>query len=341
MTSARGAAAPPLPAYAQIEPVGQCNLSCRMCPVVYRGDGARGGPPAFMPFETFCQVLDGFPALTELQLQRKCEPFLHPRFLDMVRYAAARGISVSTNTNLTALSERRAIECVTSGLKTLHVSIDAADPDVYAYIRTGSDLGRVLRNLARLMDAKRHLAAQHPEVILVAVAMRRNLEQLPRIVRLAHEYGVRSVAVQHLAHDFTEETLPARYRPMRNFVETETLLNEDRSRIERWFEAARAAAAELDVVLRLPEVRAAPAGVPRKGRERCQWPWRGAYIAYSGQAMPCCMIATPDRCSFGNMAQEGVAAVWQSEAYEAFRERLDSDEPPQICRGCAIYNGTF
>ena len=203
--------------------------------------------------------------VAELQLQGMGEPFLHPRFLDMVRYAAARGISVSTNTNLTALSERRAIECVTSGLKTLHVSIDAADPDVYAYIRTGSALGRVLRNLARLMDAKRHLAAQHPEVILVAVAMRRNLEQLPRIVRLAHEYGVRSVAVQHLAHDFTEETLPARYRPMRNFVETETLLNEDRSRIERWFEAARAAAAELDVVLRLPEVRAAPAGVPRHG----------------------------------------------------------------------------
>lgn len=340
--SARGAAAPPLPAYAQIEPVGQCNLSCRMCPVVFRGEGERGRPPAFMSFETFCRILDGFPQLTELQLQGMGEPFLHPRFLDMVRYAAARGINVSTNTNLTALSERRAIECVTSGLKKLHVSVDAADPAVYAYIRTGSSLDRVLRNLARLMEAKARLHAHDPEVILVAVATRRNLEELPHIVRLAHRYGVLSVAVQHLAHDFTEATLPARYRPMRTFVEAETLLNEEPSRVGRWFEEARAAAAELGVALRLPEVHPAPAPRAKKGRERCQWPWRGAYVTYSGQAMPCCMIATPDRHSFGNMAEQGVAAVWSSDAYDRFRERLASDDnPPEICRGCAVYNGTF
>jgi len=29
-----------LPDFVQIEPVGQCNLACRMCPVAYRGEGA-------------------------------------------------------------------------------------------------------------------------------------------------------------------------------------------------------------------------------------------------------------------------------------------------------------
>ncbi|HJQ61592.1 MAG TPA: radical SAM protein [Burkholderiales bacterium] len=341
MTPSRSAAATALPAFVQIEPVGQCNLSCRMCPVVYRGEGARGRPPAFIRFETFCRILNEFPALTELQLQGMGEPFLHPRFLDMVRYAAARGIAVSTNTNLTALSHQRALECVASGLKTLHVSIDAADPGAYAYIRTGSSLSRVLRNLTRLMDAKRHLQSQDPDVILVAVAMRRNLEEMPQIVRLAHEYGIRSIAVQHLAHDFTEGTLPAQYQPMRNFVDAETLLHEDPERVERWFKEARTAAAELGVALRLPNVQPTPRHAARKGRERCDWPWRGAYVTYSGQAMPCCMIATPDRYSFGNMADNGVAAVWNSDDYEVFRERLASDEPPDICRGCAIYNGNF
>ena len=57
--------------------------------------------------------------------------------------------------------------------------------------------------------------------------------------------------------------------------------------------------------------------------------------------MPCCMVATPDRLNFGNVVKDGVTAVWNNEAYNAFRARLASDDPPEICRGCAVYNGTF
>lgn len=340
MSAVPRTAATPLPSFVQIEPVGQCNLRCRMCPVAYRDEGGAGKPAALMPFETFCRIVDEFPALTELQLQGMGEPFLHPRFLDMVRYAAARGIAVSTNTNLTALSERRAFECVTSGLRTLHVSIDAADPEVYAYIRTGSQLGRVLRNLVLLTNAKRQLSAPDPEVVLVVVSMRRNLEELPALVQLAHAQGIRSVAVQHLAHDFSDEALPARYASMRAFVETETLLGEAPDKIDHWFEEARATATRLGVELRLPNLKPAVQRPPKRP-PRCEWPWRGAYVSYSGLAMPCCMIATPDRYNFGNMAEDGVAAVWSSDPYETFRARLASDDPPSICRGCAVYNGTF
>ena len=322
-----------LPDFVQIEPVGQCNLACRMCPVTYRGEG--GKPPAFMSFDTFCRVLGGFPAVRHLQLQGMGEPFLHPRFLDMVRHAAALGIEVTTNTNLTALSPRRAEELVASGLAKLHVSIDAADPAAYEYIRVGSRLSRVLRNLALVQEAKKRLGAGRPQIILVAVAMRRNLEELPRLVRLAADYGVRSMSVQHLAHDFSEESLPAQYRTMRQFVEDETLVNEDPARVGRWFDQARAVASELGVELRLPDLR------PKGGTRGCDWPSRGAYIAYSGEAMPCCMVATPDRASFGNMAREGVVRVWNNAAYNAFRARLASDDPPDICKGCAVYNGHF
>jgi radical SAM protein with 4Fe4S-binding SPASM domain len=253
----------------------------------------------------------------------------------MVRYAAERGIEVTTNTNLTALSPRRAEECVASGLAKLHASLDAADPEIYASIRLGSKLARVLRNLALIQDAKRRLGSERPEIILVAVAMRRNLEQLASLVRLAATHGVRSMSVQHLAHDFSEGTLPERYRPMRKFVDEETLITEDPARVERWFDEARKAAAELGVTLRLPNLHA-----ERRPRG-CDWPSRGAYVAYSGEAMPCCMIATPDRLNFGNMAKEGVVRVWNNQAYNAFREKLASGDPPDICRGCAVYNGTF
>ncbi len=326
-----------LPEFVQIEPVGQCNLKCRMCPVVLRDEK----PPAFMPLDDFRGLIDQFPDVKELHLQGLGEPLLHPRFFDMVRYAAGRGIRVSTNTNLTALSPRRAEELVQSGLACLHVSLDAADAAAYEYIRIGARFDKVLRNLRWVMQAKEKLASASPEVRLVAVAMRRNLEQLPDLVRLAHAEGVHWLSVQHLAHDFSESSLPAKYRPMRQFVDGETLLNEDPARVQRWFAEARAVAAALGVTLRLPNAVPNPRPEGLTGRERCDWPWRGAYIAFSGEAMPCCMVATPDRVNIGSMTREGVAPVWNGAAYRAFRDRLDSDVPPEICKGCAVYQGKF
>lgn len=343
MSAVEAKVALPLPRFVQIEPVGQCNLACRMCPVAYRADGGpgTGKPPAFMSFEAFRRVLDQFPAMRELHLQGLGEPMLHPRFFDMVRAAAARGIEVSTNSNLTALSRRRAEECAESGLKRLHVSLDAASPGAYEFIRVGARFDRVVRNLDWLLDARRRAGARRPGIVLVAVAMRRNLEELPALVRFAHAKGIEAVSVQHLAHDFSESTLPGRYRPMRAFVDAETLLTGDPARVERGFAEARRVAAALGVDLRLPNPRPGPQRPDLSGPARCDWPWRRAYVSYSGEAMPCCMIATPDRMSFGNMAREGVASVWNNAAYRAFREKLDSRDPPEICKGCAVYNGTF
>lgn len=330
-----------LPEYLQIEPVGMCNLRCEMCPIQFRQDGPPYGPPAFMPFEHYTQLIDQFDGLKELHLQGLGEPMMHPRFFDMVRYAAERGIRVSTNSNLTLLSVRRAALCISSGLDAVSVSLDAASAPVFEKIRVKANFNKVVRNIDRLVAARAQSGGQKPEIRLVMVAMQQNLHELPELIELAHAHGINALFVQHLCHDFGEQSLPDHYRPMRQFVESQTLLNDDPARIAHLFTVARETAHQLGVELRLPRtsIRQHPHGTP--GRERCDWPWRGAYVAYNGLSMPCCMIATPDRFNFGNMVAEGVQTVWQGEAYETFRARLSADTPPDICSTCAIYNGTF
>jgi MoaA/NifB/PqqE/SkfB family radical SAM enzyme len=329
------------PTFVQIEPVGQCNLRCRMCPIQFRKDGPPYGPPAFMPYEKFTALVDQFGTLGELHLQGLGEPLMHPRFFDMVAYAARKGIRVTTNTNLTLLNEARAERCCTCGLEELHVSIDGATAATYEYIRVRARFDRVVGNLNMLLDARRRLGSARPHLHLVAVLMRRNLHELPELVRRAHGWSVEAVWVQHLAHDFGESTLPEEYRPMREFVQEETLLGEDPERVERYFREARAAAEELGVKLRLPQPRRRPHPPGTPGPDRCDWPWRRAYVSYQGLSMPCCMIATPDRFNFGSMVELGVGRVWGGERYEAFRQQLASDEPPEVCRSCATYHGTF
>ena len=53
------------------------------------------------------------------------------------------------------------------------------------------------------------------------------------------------------------------------------------------------------------------------------------------------MGSTPDRVTLGNMARDGVASVCRGSAYAAFRRALDEGPPPEVCRGCSLYHGTF
>jgi MoaA/NifB/PqqE/SkfB family radical SAM enzyme len=235
----------PSPTYIQLEPVGQCNLRCQMCPIQFRRDGPPYGPPAFMKFETFTRLIDDLPRLEELHLQGLGEPMMHPRFADMVAYASRRGIKVSTNSNLTLLNPARAERCVTSGLDTVHVSLDGSSAETYERIRVRAHLDRVLGNVQLLLDTRQRLDSSTPHLRLVMVIMRQNLHELPDLVRLARRYEFESMFVQHLCHDFTEESLPAHYRPMRDFVQEQTLLEEDPARVERYFGEAKAVAREL------------------------------------------------------------------------------------------------
>ena len=341
MDAAATAAPLPLPRFLQIEPVGQCNLRCRMCPIQFRQEGSPGGAPAFLPLADFERVLDQFTDVSELHLQGLGEPLMHPDFFVMVRYAIRRGIEVSTNSNLTVLSERRAAECVASGLTRIYVSIDGASAQTYERIRVRARFERVLRNVRRLFGARRAQNSAHPDIRLVAVAMRQNLHELPDLVRLAHELGIDNLSVQHLCHDFGEESLPERYRPMRAFVDSELLTHIDPAVVAVAFERARETAAVLGVTLRLPNLQAPAPSLNAGARGRCDWPWRGAYLSYDGQAMPCCMVSTPDRVSLGNMARQGAEAVWNGEAYRDFRNQLASAIPPSVCRSCSLYHGTF
>ena len=332
--------APPLPEFVQVEVVGQCNLRCRMCAIQFRRDGPPHGPLAFMPFERFTALIAQFPRLRELHLQGLGEPTMHPRFFDMVAHAARQGIRVSTNSNLTLWSERRARLAMDSGLAELSVSLDAADPAIYERIRVGAHFSKVLRNLRRVMAA-RAAARASLHVRIVMVLMRQNLADLAALVRLAAAEGVRDVFVQHLCHDFEEQSLPGEYRPMRNYIHDELLEDVPAASIEAAFAAARSAAAASGVTLRLPRVGGGARGTVPRPDPRCDWPWRGAYVSYGGEAMPCCMVGTPDRASFGNMVEQGVATVWHNTAYRTFRMRLASPAPPAICRSCSLYRGTF
>ncbi|HZP42040.1 MAG TPA: glycosyltransferase family 9 protein [Candidatus Binatia bacterium] len=329
---------PPLPRELQVEVTGACNLRCPMCLVAHRPPLPR--TTGSMSFATFRALVDALPGLTKVTLQGLGEPLLAPDLDAMVGYATARGVRVGFTTNGTLLTRSRAERLVAAGLDWLHVSLDAASPATYAGIRPGGDLARVQANVRDLVDVMRRRHAVRPAIMLVCVAMRRNVAELPALVRFAAETGVRRLRVQNLSHSFSDTAPETAYAGLRAFVAREALYDgADPGAAEAVAEARRLADA-LDVDLRLPATDdevppRAPGDVP------CDWPWRATYVTHDGTVQPCCMVMGEDRATLGRLGEGGLAAVWRSDAYVAFRAALLSDAPPAVCRGCAMYRGVF
>jgi radical SAM protein with 4Fe4S-binding SPASM domain len=329
---------PSLPTELQVEVTGSCNLRCQMCLVRYRPALSRVA--GSMPLETFRRAADALPDLRVITLQGLGEPLLAPDLFEMIDYAASRNIRMGFNTNGTLLSADVADRLVAAGLSWLHVSVDGASAATYETIREGSDYGRVWQNVAGLVEAKRARRSGTPWLSVVFVAMRRNIHELPDMVRLTASWDLERLWVQNLSHSFSDTDPAGSYAGIRAFAEAESLWLQEDGEARAIFEEARRLAGELGVRLRLP---ALDEPRPVRGPEEpaCDWPWRSAYVTHEGRVQPCCMVMGSDRATLGDLRTDDFTAVWGGDAYRDFRAALLGEDPPEVCRGCSVYRRRF
>ena len=311
-----------------------------MCLVSYRP--ALGRREGSLSLETFRRLLDANPQLERVTLQGLGEPLLAPGLFEMVELAAARQVEVGFNTNGMLLTAARADRLIRAGLAWLHISLDGARAETYEAIRGRGDFGRVVENIQGLVAAKRRLGAARPRLQLNFVAMRRNVGELPELVRLVVDWGLERLWVQNLSHSFDDTDPSGAYAGIRGFAATEALWGPDDSHlVEAAFGAARAEAVRLGVPLRLPSLQGQERPTPAPGEPGCGWPWSSAYVTHDGKVQPCCMVMGSDRATLGDLHTSSFVEIWNGERYRAFRAALMTEDPPSVCRGCSAYRGIF
>jgi len=325
-----------------VEPTTRCNLQCQTCI-----RNVWDEPIGRMESSTFDRILEslrGLPLPPTVFFGGFGEPLTHPDFLKMVAAAKRLGGPVEAITNGMLLDEGTADALITAGLDTLWVSIDGASPECYVDVRREGDLPRVIRNLERLRDLKLRRRTTHPTIGISFVAMRRNLAELPEVLRLEQRLGARKFLVTNVYPHTPELLEEILYRRSIG----ETLESRSRIRVAR-MDPQREAAGLLDTLIQglyRPRLEGAELLWPS---DTCPFVSRGSTcVRWDGQVSPCLPLLHAHESfletrlrrsaahSVGSVREQPLLEIWNSAEYAALRRRLEEFDfsPCTACNSC-------
>lgn len=291
---------PALPWALSIEPTTSCNLRCPECPAGLRNFSR---PQGMMDPALFRSIIDQVAQhLLYLNLYFQGEPYLHPGFTEMVRYARSKKIYVATSSNGHFLSGENALRTIQSGLNRLVISMDGNDQSTYEKYRWQGSLDKVIAGIDNLVKTKRATRSISPFIELQFIVMKHNEHQIDEIRKFARKAEVdkltlKSVQVYNLSAD--NPLLPTIGKFSRYDRQTEGTLR-----------------------------------IKSRLANRCHRMWSSAVITWDGKVLPCCFDKDGNHV-MGDLNASSFTEIWNSRNYVRFRKQLFSDRKSiHICCNC-------
>ncbi len=320
-----------------IEVTNHCNLLCQTCPRTF----ISYEKAQTLSWDNFLKIAEQFPEMQRAVLHGIGEPLMNKDLARMIEYLKARHVTVLFNSNATLLTEEWGRKLIVSGLDEIRCSIDGANPKTYALIRGAPLLHKIVANLKRFTELQRELGVSKPRVSIWMTGMRENIDELPALVRLADQVGVREVYVQRMVYYLDHAIAPG-------------LMEQGHALYDDFDERADHAVSEAEIVARALGITLKASGGmdPRSSLEQrqahdarpwsaCLRPWTTAYVTANGNCLPCCIspFATTDYESLkmGNLFENKFVDIWNQDKYRDWRKELLSDKPPAPCRGCGVH----
>jgi len=290
-----------MPFSISFEPTTACNLRCPECPSGLRNFTR---PTGNLKQDLFRRVIDELaPDLWALTFYFQGEPYINPGFLDMVRYAADKGLYTATSTNAHFLDEERAEATVRSGLTRLIISLDGTTQDTYAQYRREGDLATVIEGARRIVEWKGRLKSRTPHVVFQFLVVRPNEHQIPAARALSREVGVDDLWLKTAQIYDPHDDHP--------LIPTQ----------DRYARYRRNASGIWDVKNKLAD--------------DCWKMWHSCVITWDGRVVPCCFDKDA-RHVLGDLHTHSFRELWRSDAYNDFRRQLlTARSSIEMCRNCS------
>ncbi|MCA6363214.1 MAG: SPASM domain-containing protein [Bacteroidetes bacterium] len=292
---------PAQPAAIAVEPTTSCNLRCPECPSGLRSFTR---PTGMLDEAMFNRLVDQSAAHTAyLTFYFQGEPYLHPRFTEMVKYAASRKMITVTSTNAHYLNDENARNTVASGLSKLIISLDGITQETYSAYRVGGKLSTVLEGARRLLRMREEMKSATPFVTFQFLVVRANEHEVEAARQLAQEIGADEIVfktAQLYDYENGNPLMPE---------------NENYSRY----------------------VRMSNGKYKLRGKlfNQCWKMWHSCVVTWDGKVVPCCFDKDATH-QLGSVQQHSLSEIWKSQPYINFRKNiLHSRSSIDICANCS------
>lgn len=288
------------PVVVDIEPTNACNFRCPHCQVTHAGWVKRT-----LSIDRYRRLLPMFGKALKVKLQGMGEPFLNRDLPQFIKEALARGhwVEVISNASqfhrfeLSALLERPGFD--------LTVSFDGATREVFEKMRPGSDFDQVVGNMKPLAG----------KVSAWMVVTQDNEHQVEAVFATLRDMGVRRLGLQFVVINYGKESLDA-------------LTVSRRSRVD-WNEVVDRLGRKYGMVTMVSDHF-------YDEKHVCPWPWQGIFVDANENVIPCCRIGDASVMNMGNLGEQTLAEIWNSDRYQAFRRAHRESRIPKICQSCYL-----
>lgn len=282
-----------------IEPTTACNLGCPQCP---SGLKKFTRPTGNLKFELFQKIIDEVKnELIYLTMYFQGEPFIHPSFSKMIKYASDNGIFTATSTNAHFLTKDNCEKIIESGLGRLIISMDGVDQENYEKYRVNGQLDVVIEGIKQLVSVKKATKSPLPFIELQFIIFSHNEHQVPEIKRLARQWGVDKLSLKTAQiYDYQESS---------DFIPTD----EKYSRYKKTSLGYQ---------------------IKNKLYNHCWRMWHSCVITWDGRVVPCCFDKDATFI-MGEIKQHPFKSIWNSDTYRKFRHQiLTKRKEISICTNC-------
>ncbi|MFO7710529.1 MAG: radical SAM protein [Candidatus Woesearchaeota archaeon] len=315
------------PVEVKISIIRDCNNRCIMCG--HWQDPKR--KEKIITLENFKRLVND---LKELGIKKVRitggEPLLHPDLFEMIRSVKEQDLFIEICTNGILVTEEMAKKLVSAGVDQVSISLDAGDESLHDRIRGNKGA------FERSVQAFRHLR-KHDSFLKLhcnTVIMNENYRNLDKLVELAEDIGISHITLA----------------PLKMYISQLEKLKLTKEQQEEFYfkiypslkEKARQVRINVTPILiegdtdqQLKAFTEELFGEYIYNRYYCFKPLRRFDIKSDGSVLPCCGLLDDDLI-MGNINQQSIIDIWNSEKYRQYRLSTKIPRHEQ-CRYCATY----
>jgi MoaA/NifB/PqqE/SkfB family radical SAM enzyme len=298
----------PPPRKIRLEASSFCQLRCPSCPTI-TGDINPAVGSGFLRFDSFRQLIDENPSVTQVELSNYGEILLNPHVLKILEYASSRAVAItlSNGVNLNHATDELLEGLVKYRVRHITCSIDGASAETYRTYRIRGNFDKVIQHIEQINHFKRKHRSELPQLTWQFVVFGHNEHEIP---------AAREMAGRLEMAFFPKISWDAKFSPIRDseFVQAQT---GERAVTRQEYEQIH-------------------------GRQYmssiCHQLWDDPQINWDGKNLGCCRNFWGD--FGGNAFTDGLRACFNHEKMHYARAMLRGRKPPRDdipCSTCEIY----